>query len=419
MKPSPYIAPALLVIVFALVSFLLALQIPSPDLMASWLAGVFFQAGHLDQIYPQDTAVYTMLPPSGWRPALQAQGYDDLVFPFIYPPLWAWLAGHLTQITTFDMVKTAAGLVNPVLLGGMVILAHRALDTRLSALGFVALGLVLLGGTVIGTAALQQNQLQILVSFLIVLALERARAGAPRIAGTALALAAAVKLYPVLLVPVWLAMGERRAAGWFVLSGGALAAASVYVAGWPLHEAFLTEIRIIGQSVMVTEYALSLDAALSQIFMPDALQFIAGLDTPAGTTAPLGWFVVQKSPLWVLASRVANLTALAAFCLLARHRPQEALIWPLALGVFALLGSLSWGYHYLPVAAFAPVLLDRFGPLRGTLALMAVFLPLTLPMFGLIQSLPPVVDMMFQLTATAAMALLCVFYALALKPGRD
>ena len=44
-----------------------------------------------------------------------------------------------------------------------------------------------------------QNQPQILVSFLTVLALERAMRGHERTAGLALAVAAAIKVYPVLL----------------------------------------------------------------------------------------------------------------------------------------------------------------------------------------------------------------------------
>lgn len=55
----------------------------SADLRATWLAGVFQAQGALDQVYPADTAAFTMHPPAGWIPYMLAQGYDGPVYPYL------------------------------------------------------------------------------------------------------------------------------------------------------------------------------------------------------------------------------------------------------------------------------------------------------------------------------------------------
>jgi hypothetical protein len=78
-----------IIILTSALSFILFKDARAADLLASWVAGHFYQIGALDQIYPSDTTVYSMHPPDAWLPYLSEQGYNGQVFPFIYPPLWA------------------------------------------------------------------------------------------------------------------------------------------------------------------------------------------------------------------------------------------------------------------------------------------------------------------------------------------
>ncbi len=340
---------------------------PSTDLMATWLAGEFFASGQFDQIYPKDTTVYTMAPPAQWLPLLRAQGYNAAVFPFVYPPLWAALAAPLTKLTTFGALQIVALVINPLLLALSIHLAARLVRCRLPDWVFLAVGLALLHFSLIGIVALEQAQPQILVSFLILLGLERAAAQRPWIAGAAMALAAAIKLYPLFFALVWLLRGQYRPVLSFALFGGLLAALSVALAGWPLHVAFLHEVRVIGATAFSNKIVFSIDPMIARNFMADQLSFIPSTDDPAS-----GWSVMQKSALW----RGLSLTALLASAF-AAARIRSPLAWPILAVLIGLFSPLSWGYHYITAVVFAPALIVLLGIRAGILTLLAIFLPLT------------------------------------------
>lgn len=377
----------------------------SPDLMATWLAGYFYGTGALVQVYPSDTTVYTMLPPSDWWPYLQSQGRAHAVFPFVYPPLWAALASWITPYVGIDGFRTGASVVNPVLLAGMVTLACRAAGLRAGALVLgTGLGLVGMLTTLPGAVALEQNQPQILVSFLIVAAIERDRAGAARLAGGALAVAAAIKLYPVLLALLWIAARRWRSATAFAVAGGAMGLASIALAGWPLHQTFLHEVGIIKNTVLVTSFTYGLDPTLAQFFAADRLSFVAGLDNPADAAVLAGWSVLTKGTVWSAASiaGIAGLTSGTALWL-SRKPGTPVLIYPAFLTALALLSPLSWGYHYLPALAFAPVLIPAFGARRGGLILLGVLVPVSIGALGPLARVP-FGGLFPQLAGTLAMA---------------
>jgi len=130
----------------------------SSDLLASWMAGHYYQLGMLDQIYPHDTDIFTMRPPPEWIAHHHSQGRSSDVFPFIYPPIWAHVFGWLTTVTQFETVVKWASIINPLLIGSMVILAWRASGSAMPALRFTLLGLLILTFTLIGVVPIVQNQ---------------------------------------------------------------------------------------------------------------------------------------------------------------------------------------------------------------------------------------------------------------------
>ncbi len=346
---------------------------PSPDLMATWLAGHFYGLGQFDQIYPVDTSVYTMNPPTGWWPYLQSIGYSDPVFPFVYPPIWAALMAPVARWVSFDQLQLAAQLINPVLIGLTVVLAGRVLRTRLPVWVFLAIGLALLHFTLIGIVALEQDQPQILVSFLILLGLERAAAGKPWMAGAAMALAAAIKLYPLFFALVWLLRGQRRAALSFVLFGALLAALSVALAGWPLHQAFLAEVRVISATAFSNKIVFSIDPLIARIFAPERLIFVPATDDPR-----FGWSVMQKNQIW----RILSLVALLA-SVIVTARIKSPLAWPILAILIGLFSPLSWGYHYITAVAFAPIFAQYLSRRGAVATLGVIFLPMTTGVIGL------------------------------------
>ncbi|RYG90715.1 DUF2029 domain-containing protein [Loktanella sp. IMCC34160] len=390
----------------------------SPDLMATWLAGYFHQIGATDQVYAGYDGLYTMLPPSDWWPYLQSQGRDQSVFPYVYPPIWAVVTGWLTPLVGLDAFQVVASLVNPVLMAGMIALAGRATGAQGWALvRFVVLGLGIMMVTLPGSVALEQNQPQILVSFLIVAAIERDRAGAVRTAGAALALAAAIKLYPALLVVLWLAARRWGSVASFAIVGASLGTLSILLAGWPLHEVFLSDVSAIRNTALVTSFTYGIDPVIAQIAHADQLQFVPGLDNLPDAANQLGWSVMAKGAVWSGLSTVA-LVALAAFAALRARGGADLLFWPFVLVALALISPLSWGYHYLPALAFLPDLLNRYGPRRGGLIVLAVVAPVTLPVLGLLP-LPASGLLLPQIVGTVAMAGLGLAFLLAPPAAKD
>lgn len=362
---------------FVLISRIVYDGAPSADLHALWLAGQMLAEGRPDLVYPADTGVFTMLPPPEWLTWLAARGHSGEVFPFIYPPLWAWLAAAIGA--AFEVIDGVARLLNPVLLVAMLLLARRLAAPAMHPAAYLAVGLAMFWLSTVGTIALYQNQPQILVAFLTVLAVERAEHGAPRLAGVALALAAAIKLYPAFFALIFLILGWRRAVGAFVIAGGALAALSVAVAGWPMHAEFLAVLGRIGDTAMLTKLNYSVEGVLGFLFYPEVGQTILATELGADAGGG-GWLVLAKPAAFAAGLRLAMLAGLAWLAWLfhrARSRNERAALWPFGFILMSVLGPIAWSYHFLAPVAFGPMLLARLGPAQGLVALGLLTLTLS------------------------------------------
>ncbi len=341
----------------------------SADLMAVWLAGHFLASGQPDQVYAPVTEFFQMYPPDAWRPLMASEyDFDGPIYPFLYPPIWAKLAGLLSGMN-FWVLTVWALLINCFLQVATIWLVLKIVrPQRIAPPLFVLLGFVYLYGTHIGTISLQQNQPQILVSFLLVLAIERSHAKADLTAGAVLALAASIKLYPALFAVYWLVSGNRRALSAFALLGGGLGLASVIWSGWPLHAQFLEQIRLISASVLTTAITFNLDATLAQLFFWDDLVRVPGLEPPTEAVPDPGWYSMARPGWWKLMSPIVLFGGfLFTVFTYARsdHDTRHMAVWPLGLTMVAILSPLTWVYYFIPAAAFAPILLERLGIVRG------------------------------------------------------
>lgn len=400
---------------FAALCFLLFGGRGSADLSAIWLAGGQISAGRPDLVYPPDTAVFTMLPPPEWTETARAEGMQGDVFPYVYPPLWAALAAMLRPVTDLQAVLAAAAVLNPVMLALSLLMAHRIAAPRLSPPAWMAAGLVFMIVTSIGLIALGQNQPQILVSFLILLAIERSERRADIAAGIALALAAAIKGYPALIVLVWLMSGNCRAAVAFAAAGGALAALSVALAGWPLHGDFLRASRAIAGTGLLTNLSYNLDSVLGNTVLADRVAFILSpyRDPALGDRA--GWFLYARPGWLVLLGLLLQIAALALTARALRGRVasgQRAAIWAAGLTFATLAGPVAWSYYYIAPAAFLPLLIDRLGWLRGLLAMTVLALPVSAPTAIWFRQVPFLEDRIELFGAAVAVAMGIAFLRL-------
>ena len=398
----------------------------SGDLMATWLAGHFLNVGRPDQVYPLLTDFFIMHPPSEWRAYMaEAYGYEGPMFPFLYPPLWAKVA-ELASDVNFWMIAAVALALNAGLLMASTWLAYRASRSGLHPALYFGIVLLILHVTHIGTLALYENQPQILVSFLLILAVERSRAKAPITAGLALAIAASIKLYPALFALFWLFGRNNRAFLAFAAFGTALGLASVIWAGWPLHAAFLDQIRLISRTVLLTGVSFNIDATIAQLFFLDMLQWVPSLEPPNEYNDAPGWYAMAKPPAWRILSGAILLSVVALLCL-AFHRAnaavQASILWPLALTAVALLSPLSWVYYYLPAAYFAPVLLEKLGPKLGAAIIAIGFGLLSAPIVPLYWAIEDRIGWphhLYQIVGVVALTFLAFGFLLALwkAPGR-
>jgi len=273
--------------------------------------------------------------------------------------------------------------------------------------------LPLLSLTTPGLLAMHENQPQILVSFLLVLSVERMHHKAFVLAGLALALAASLKIFSALFVIIWIINAQWRALAAFAIFGAALAATSVFIAGWPLHELFLNQLLSISQTVLTTGNSYNLNAVIAHYFFNTELMYVSAIGHPlASETVSVGWEILAKSALWRGLSTVALLAAITWAATRIRRDPgTQPTVWIFAFGAMALLGPIGWPYYYIPLLAFLPVITDRLGAAKGLIILAITLLPstITVPRFLYLisdQALSPMV------LSTAGFTILTIVFAL-------
>lgn len=350
------------------------------DLRALWMAGQMWEAERFDQIYPPEGPLFRLQPPESWLPWLaEKEGFEDWVFPFVYPPLWAGITSLFTGIS-FDAFASLVLGVNCALLAGSVWLGAKLMageDATFFLAAHAALAFLVLLGTPIGQLALQEGQPHILVSFLILLAIERSERGpafvAAQSAGVALALAASIKLFPAGFALMWLGARKYLALKSFVMFGTALALISLLWAGWPLHARFLNTMSQISATTLLSGALVSFEAVLAQVFRPAGIevvpfQTIDGPALDAVTGAEVTWAIAPRPQMFATAMGALMLVVLLGAALLSRRlgaRARQTGVWPLAVTLIALCAPTGWIYYLIPAAVLAPGLIAQLGTRVG------------------------------------------------------
>ncbi|MEL6235151.1 MAG: glycosyltransferase family 87 protein, partial [Pseudomonadota bacterium] len=235
-----------------------------PDLMSTYIAGQLFRAGEIDALYLGEGASFvTEHPP--WQAVLEAQGLaGQVTYPYVYPPLWAVLASAIPASVPAETVFRLSYALGALCIGLSALAAIRLSappgPRALWLAGMLAATLVVIEGKL----TLYHCQPQIVVGLMILLAMRYA-GPVPIMGGAALALAAAIKLYPALLALWWLAERRWRTLGGFALIGGALGGLSLGLAGWPLHETFLERLEILRSDLNGTGLNVNLENLLFQL----------------------------------------------------------------------------------------------------------------------------------------------------------
>lgn len=361
----------------------IATNTPARDLMAPWLAAQEVAAGHAQAIYAPAEPVFSMRPPQEWYAMAEAMGKSGAVYPYLYPPLWAFLLAPFTRLASFADFTTVVFLLNVTALVVMPQLAARlvlgAPPSPRAAFGWTLGGFAALMVTPGLVLALFQGQPQILVAGLTLLGLERTQNGRPVTGGLALGLAIALKLAPLPLALVWLVAGERRAGLTALGLAGALGLLSIAVAGWPLHLAFLAQLRVIEHSLLLSTAVASLDQIYGIFAVFPDVTIVPMLPPDLGPSDP-GWAIAAQPALYSLAKRALMLGLVLGFGLALRCTGapvRRAALWIAAIAAFAFTGPIGWFYYYLVPIAAMPLFVQRFG-LRGLFAPLAALAMMSL-----------------------------------------
>lgn len=328
------------------------------DVLALWYAGQAYADGRFGDIYAKASDLFYMLPPDAWVADRQERGIERALYPFIYPPIWAWVMSGATQVMSMGTMLFAITLINATALLGMFALTFRIFRAQTPFWAWLLFGIGIGSITFAFMIAQVQNQPQIIVAFLTVLAIERSFANRPAAAGIAMAIAASIKLYPLIFALLWLFSGRRSEAIWFFVSGAILALVSIAIVGWPLHAEFFAHVSAISNTALLTSLTHAFDPMIAQLLYPGA--FIEIIPDFVAAEDEVKWAVAPK-PLW---HTVLNKIVLIAFIIAASRAlrnetnpVRERALWPVLMAIFGLIGPISWSYHYLAVLAFLPLFL--------------------------------------------------------------
>jgi len=341
------------------------------DLSALYFAAKFFGDGFASDVYGTGARLLGETPSIGWLLAGEKEGLtEDQLTPYVYPPLWAVLFSPLAPNIGLRSFLQGGLAVLILSLLALIWSSWRISEARVAWPVWALASVLLVEVAAPFVLALDLMQPQILVAGLIVgsfLALKMER---DMTAGGLLAVAAALKLSPAVLVVLFLARRRFRAFGWFVGIGGGLGLLSIALAGWPLHALFLERLALTGETALLSRVNLSFLPILAMATEP---QFI---DANAG-------YIWLNAPRWLplFGAALMAVTLIAAWPLIAKGR------WVLGMTLVSLglllASPLSWTHYAILPLCFLPSLLSgRRSMLVALILLLAVSSPVFAQLVG-------------------------------------
>jgi len=323
-----------------------------------FMAGHFWSMGQFEQVYAAPPAFFGAGVES-WATEIERLGFgEEIFFPFVYPPIWAAMAAPLAKTLGPAGFFNAFYVFHVTLIALSVVLAYRLIRPPVPLTLWCVISCVLLYISLIASSALFHNQLQITVTFLIILAFERYKNGASITAGIALGLAAAIKITPAALGLIFLLDKDIRAALSTAVTGLAVLALSFLIAGPEMHATFMSRIGTIAEQIALMHVNWNIESGLFQLWA-----LLSG--TELHTLPEMPNMPVKEPRNLSFENRL-------------RTRPFGLLL------IMTLCAPLGWSHHYLPVLLLIPALLTFMPPVRAII-LLAAFGGLTsLPVFSIL-----------------------------------
>jgi hypothetical protein len=360
---------ALVLLLFCVLSTLRDLHSPGSDLAPSYMACRVMANGAQDHLYVHDPVLFNHVYDPAWTVAAiegRMDGGHDTP-PYVQTPLWAWSLQPLCTHMPYNYFKGLFLVLTVFCLAMAIWLVAGHWAPRVFHPGWIALicaGLYLTEAFHYATTLVQTHILFVLLTLIALMVARRH----PLDAGMMLALAAAVKITPGLLVLYWLVTKQWKAAASFVVASLALAGITLAAVGPPVFHSYL---HTLGQNshVLLVVFANQSFAAWreGQHFQNSELYL---------------WHVLRMS----VPMRIATLAASVGLSVLGGWMDRRAAVTrpnaPPYGAVFAMVGSMmfatvAWSHYYIvlvvPVMMLADAALRERGTARAKwLAAMAV-----------------------------------------------
>lgn len=373
------------------------------DFAALYVAAEFYEQGHPELVYQSDGNFFWNTVPKEWKFATEElatlYGQELLHYsPFVYPPIWAAILAPITSLINFLDLARLVLLVNVVLFAAMIIVTYRLLCPKLVSFNtWILLLVVLLGTNSIPHLALNLGQPQVFVSFLILLSFYCLAEGDPIKSGSLLALAASIKLAPVLFAAIFLMERNWRAFFSFIGVGCLLAALSVLMTGWPMHDAFLIKLSELDGGVFLSRINLGLALQLHQVSLALSDTFSMHIHMPGFVSIPEWINVVVKLMLIV---------GLLLTYFSTRHQDFRRRIWQRLVLVSLLIlftSPLGWIHYMIVPMMLIPGLLEyshrRWVPAIVGILIIGYSMPIYLMLDQVVLAFLPQIWLHFGLAA--------------------
>ncbi len=339
-----------------------------PDLSAIYFAAWFYADGQLDQVYAAPEHFFSVPEAPGWRALAEQLGHPDAdILPYLYPPLWTMVLAPLAKaLPPFAFFKLIF-VVQIIALAASILLARRIMaPTKVPAVLWALFCVAMLFFSTIGITTLYHNQPQIFVSFLVLFSIERLRYGAPISAGLLLALAAALKLTPLLFVLLFIAERQWRAIAVMIAALAVFCLVSWAMVPTELQTVFFERLAQVQSVLPMMHINFSLQSLLGWFIAGDQLQQLFVHED----------VLVWAKPGWVSPTGMLIMFACLAWVWWVTRRletPDRYRINVLALFVLIhLCGPLSWAHYFAPLILFLPGLATLFS-IPTALVLIAAF----------------------------------------------
>jgi len=312
------------------------------DLASVVTAARLLLRGQPDHLYDHDPARHNIAD----SPEILAAAGDatsvGAVNPFLYPPLYAWLAQPLAR-WPFAMASLAWGwaVCAAALLSFLVAWRTYGDASRPAPLLLLALTLPVLHPF---TSAVLTGNVTPLLALGVFWALALQRRGHSVAAGLVLSIPAAVKLTPALLAAPWLLRGDRNAIRALLAGWAAWLGLSAALCGVDTLAAYLVRMWELSHFTVVAWNNHSLSAYWNRWLYPRPLS--------------LAWGLHPHAPL---ASAATALAVAAGVALVARAAARSGrplrespraldLIAALCFAAIPLVSTLAWSHHFVLLA---------------------------------------------------------------------